>query len=82
MNQMICGFTHVIHVAFRGVGRAGSGDLIAGLYKFMNEHDIVPATCGGASGGGIYIASFFADDARKIKAFMTEQGVECQEIVK
>ncbi len=82
MSRMTCEFTHVVHVAFRGVGCVGSGDLIAGLHEFMREHDIFPATVGGVSGGGVHIASFFADDARKIIDFFDGHDVECKEIVK
>ncbi|HEC72083.1 MAG: hypothetical protein ACTSW7_00815 [Candidatus Thorarchaeota archaeon] len=89
--KMTCEFTKVVDIAFSGyrlpedkhtMRVPRDEGMLEKIYDFMKEHNIYPATRGGASGGGIYIHSFFEDDAMKIVDFLDSQGVRCTEIVK
>ena len=75
MSKMTCEFTRVVHINFRGyklpedegtIRYPRDEGMVTKILDFIKEHDIYPANWSGAVGGGIYVHSFFEDDAMKI----------------
>lgn len=53
------------------------GGLVRRLLDFINENDIVrPRVGGGVTGVGMFSAPFYAKDAKRVVAWLRENGVE------
>ena len=82
MAKVTFEMTSVVCIEIKGEGEDGvpkarkDNGVVGRFQQFMLDKDIYPAIRGGHAGAGSYCGFFDAEDAKHIKSWLAEQGVD------